>query len=398
MRRWSWIAAGRRWRKTTLGVPLAIQRALEGREVGWGAPTYKQVRIAWNEAYKAAGGVAEFKITQGEVQFHNAGRIIFVSLDDPDNARGYTVDDWFLDEIGDIKPIAYYEVILPMLIENEDTTFTGLGTPRGRNWFFTEHNQAILRDDSIAFQIPTVGCKVVGGKLVREPHKLENPDIPFSEIQRAFEKMPQLTFKQEILAEFLEDEGAVFRNVKGLLEQSRPQDHKGHSIFFGIDWGQQQDYTVVIGICRNCNEVVFIDRFKEYDYPYQRKVIWEHHKRWKPAGVMPERNSMGDPVIQELQREGMNILPGPDKKAGFFTSATTKPPLIEDLKLALEKETLKLINHDILIAELLAYERKASASGRPTYSAPEGVHDDCVMALALAYNASLTGGFSLYSL
>ena len=52
----------------------------------------------------------------------------------------------------------------------------------------------------------------------------------------------------------------------------------------------------------------------------------------------------------------------------------------------LERGELGILNDPVLIGELEAYERTVSpVTGRSRYSAPEGMHDDCVMALALAW-------------
>jgi hypothetical protein len=83
-----------------------------------------------------------------------------------------------------------------------------------------------------------------------------------------------------------------------------------------------------------------MDRFNQIDYAFQRKRLQDHAHRWKPSGVMPERNSIGEPNIEDLQRDGMAIMTGPDNKPGFFTSATSKPALIEDLSLVIEKGEL----------------------------------------------------------
>jgi hypothetical protein len=40
-----------------------------------------------------------------------------------------------------------------------------------------------------------------------------------------------------------------------------------------------------------------------------------------------------------------------------------------------------------LIAELLAFEAERLPSGLLRYGAPQGYHDDCVMSLALAWQA-----------
>jgi len=95
---------------------------------------------------------------------------------------------------------------------------------------------------------------------------------------------------------------------------------------------------------------------------------------------------MGQPIIEELQYTGLPV-------RGFQTTASSKPPLIENLALCLEREEVHFLNEPIALAELEAYEVKISANtGRPTYSAPEGMHDDTVIARALMCRALQLGG------
>ena len=68
----------------------------------------------------------------------------------------------------------------------------------------------------------------------------------------------------------------------------------------------------------------------------------------------------------------------------FTTTISTKPLLIDTLALALEQRTITLPALDWLLNELEMYSVDISASGRARYSAPEGLHDDGVIALALA--------------
>ena len=75
---------------------------------------------------------------------------------------------------------------------------------------------------------------------------------------------------------------------------------------------------------------------------------------------------------------------------GFSTTSTSKPPLIESLALAFEKHEAKWLPDVIGAAELEAYEMKISPmTGRPSYSAPAGLHDDTVMARALAWRGAV---------
>jgi len=381
-RRFNWLAAGRRWRKTTLGMSVAVEGAVRGQQLLWGAPTFDQVRICWNEMRHAAATVAKFTQQRMTAEFPTGGRVVFRSLDDPDNARGHTADGVIIDEAEKVKQGAWYEVLRPMLIDTHGWAWM-LGTPLGRNWFWREHIAAVDRDDSACWQIPTKGCKVQGNALVRKPHPLENPEVPWAEIEHLFATLPVRTFRQEILAEFLEGEGAVFRNIKACctLEPSTPAEHEEHEIVIGADWGKTNDYTVLSVGCRECQQEVELDRFHGISYRLARQRLAALIERWDAYDVLAESNAMGEPVIDEMQYGGLPV-------RGFQTTASSKPPLIENLALSLEREEVHFLDDPIAVAELEAYEMKTNANtGRVTYAAPEGLHDDTVMARALMCRA-----------
>lgn len=383
-RRLNWLSAGRRWRKTTLGISVAIEKAVEGKHWFVGAPTYDQVRLSWNEAKKACGEVAHFTQMRMEAEFPTGGRIIFRSLDNPDNARGHTFDGANIDEAGFVKPEAYYDVIRPMLIDT-DGEFWGYGTPSGRNWFWREWTNAKSREDSMSWQVPTLGVAIRDGKLVREPHPLENPEIPFSEVENLFRTSTEKVFQQEILAQFIESDGAVFRNIlpcAGVPILDRGE--QGKQYCMGVDWGKLNDFTVLTVIDLYTKKVVHIDRFSEIDYVFQRgrlKNLWEKFNR---CAVVAEENSMGMPVIEELRREGIGV-------QSFTTTNASKANIIESLSLAFERGEIAIPRNDTLIGELLAFEGTRLASGMTRYAAPDNMHDDMVMSLALAWWGA-TGG------
>jgi len=357
---------------------IAVEDALAGKRIVWGAPTFDQVRIGWDETKRAAGGIFNFTQQRMTAESPTGGSIIYRSLDDPDNARGHTADEVLIDEIGDVKPEAWFEVLRPMLIDSGGG-FWGIGTPRGHNWFWREHRAALDRDDSICWQIPTVGCEIVDGKLVKASHPLENPDIDFSEIENIYSTMPVDMFRQEIMAEFIEREGSVFRNLDACLtgRVGDPSLHEGHRIVAGVDWGKQADYTSISIICADCMQELYLDRFNQIDYHFQRGRLAAACERWRITAILVESNSIGTPNLEELQRSGLPAI-------GFETTAVSKPPLIEGLALALEKAEYQLLDDQIGRAELEAYERKVTATGRSQYSAPQGMHDDTVIARALA--------------
>jgi predicted phage terminase large subunit-like protein len=204
----NWAACGRRWRKTTMGMSIVVEAMLQGGQYIWGAPTFDQVRTCWQEMYKAAG--SNFTFNQGRMEaYHRKSVTYFRSLDDPDNVRSKTADGVTIDEIGDVNPLAWYEVLQPMLMDTHGW-FWGFGTPKGHNWFYHEFVRALGREDSMAVQAPTLGVLIENGKLIRQPHPLENPYIDFQEVVRLYESMPEYAFRQEILAEFTQKAGVIF--------------------------------------------------------------------------------------------------------------------------------------------------------------------------------------------
>jgi hypothetical protein len=378
-KRFNWLSAGRRWRKTTLGMAIVVEAAARGGLYFWGAPTFSQVRIGWRETLAACGDYVDPNTSRMEITFPSGGQIVYRSLDDPANSKGFTIDGAIIDEVGDVKAAAWYEVLRPTLIDTNGWLWA-IGTPRGRNWFWKEHRGALDRDDSACWQVPTLGCEVTEAGLVRRPHAMENPDIPFSEIENLYATLPQAIFEQEILAEFIEGEGAVFRNIAACLGAPlvpKPEDHEGHYIVAGVDWGKHQDFTTISIGCADCKVELARDRFNQIDYAFQRGRLRVLADRWRPSTVLAESNAMGEPVIEELQREGLPV-------KGFQTTPSSKPPLIENLALAFERAEWQFQADPVWTAELEAYERTVSVqTGRSSYSAPEGEHDDTVMARAL---------------
>ena len=80
----------------------------------------------------------------------------------------------------------------------------------------------------------------------------------------------------------------------------------------------------------------------------------------------------------------------------FTTTNASKQQAIDALALAFERQDITIIPDPVLIGELQAFEAKRLPSGMLRYQAPEGMHDDTVIALALAWqghDSGFTWGF-----
>jgi len=74
-----------------------------------------------------------------------------------------------------------------------------------------------------------------------------------------------------------------------------------------------------------------------------------------------------------MERDGVRC-------SSFDTTLDSKAKIIVNMQLALERETWKWIDNKVATSEFEAYEMKPTRTGQASYAAPEGLHDDCVMA------------------
>lgn len=357
---------------------MAIEGALSGETVLWGSPTYDQCNVAWSEMQHAASSVAQFNRSRMEVVLPTGGKVILRSLDDPDNARGHTAHRIIVDEAPLIDERAWYDVLRPIISDTNGKALL-MGTPKGHNWFWRECMAARDQADSAFWQAPTLGVAVQGGKLIRQPHPMENPDFPFAEAVRMWQTMPAKTFEQEFMAAFVDDAGLVFRNVRGVSTAPTCLPVAGHAYVMGVDWARSYDFTVLSVIDATARQQVAIDRFNKVDYQYQLGRMQSLCRVWHPETIIAESNAMGLPLIEQLQRLNLPV-------RAFTTTQQSKAAIIESLALAMERGEVSLLADDTQIAELEAYDMERLPGGAFRYNAPQGMHDDTVMALALAWS------------
>lgn len=297
------------------------------------------------------------------------GIIDFWSLDAPDSARGRKYKRIVIDEAAMIRDLeeAWQEAIRPTL-----TDFVGdawfFSTPKGRNFFWSlfQRGPDPLSDDWMSWQMPTTA----------------NPYIDPAEVEAARLELPERTFAQEYLAQFLEDGGGVFRRVNEACRATEQTSRiPGHQYVMGVDWGRFEDFTVLSVIDVTTKEQVAIDRFNTIEYQTQLGRLKVLHDRFLPTQIIAEQNSIGIPLIEQMQRDDLPVQP-------FVTTNSTKAAAIDALSLAFERGDLAILSDPVQMAELLAYDAERLPSGLMRYGAPPGSHDDCVMSLALAWHGA----------
>ena len=369
--RFNVLCCGRRWGKNVISHRRIVKAALPGAPCAWFAPTYRMLSMDWGElTTRLANVTARKSETEHRIDLLGGGCIEMWSLDNPDAVRGRHYRHAIINEAAMVKNLfdVWNNVIRPTLADlRGGADFPS--TPRGLNDYYNLWQLAGDNADWSRAHYPTSA----------------NPHIPAEEIEAMRLSMPERVFRQEIMAEFVED-GSYFQNVDACASLDtcdQPEQHTGHHIVGGLDWAMTNDYTVLTLGCRECNRAVYWDRFNQIDYTYQRARVLDACQRWHIAGLLPERNSIGEPNIELLIAAGVPVLDGPDDKPGFNTTATSKPALIQRLASALEHDGYQVPRD--YADELRSYEVETMAGGHPRFSAPDGRHDDRVISLALCW-------------
>jgi len=359
----------------------------------------------------------------------NAGpvRVWFLSADNPDNIRGYGFQGIVVDEAAMISKDVWQYVLRPTISQTLGWAVF-VSTPKGRNWFYDLHTRGMdpFEEDYGSFVFPSNA----------------SPYFPESEWADAQRTLPADVFRQEYLAEFLEDSAGVFRNVDGCLlgkaEMGKAESRNGSGEFgqdsqdgrdgnwrpekvrdvvIGCDVAKHTDFTVLIAMDAATGRCFGIDRFNHLDWPVQKDRILSFVRRYRGRLIL-DATGVGDPIYDDLKRVYADV-------EGFKLTSGSKTELIQRLIVSVEQrrvswpgenrefeqkeakgtkrggstdwdveqeaaegtEGTKLIGSacwDVLTSEMKRYEYAISPAGHISYNAPAGYHDDCVIALALA--------------
>jgi hypothetical protein len=153
-------------------------------------------------------------------------------------------------------------------------------------------------------------------------------------------------------------------------------ENKGN-LYGGLDIGRADDYTVLT-ILNSNYEMIYVNRWRHLEWSRIIDEVSEVIKHYN-AKVMVEVNNQGDVFFEMLQNRIYNFV------EPYVTSVKSKPIMIEDLSVLFENKEIKVLNQNWLIDELNAFTYVYNEKTRRVqYGAPQGVHDDGVMSLALA--------------
>ncbi len=305
------------------------------------------------------------------IRLVNDARIWFKGGDKPDGLYGDDVYAAVIDEASRLKDEAWHAVRSTLTATRGPLRI--IGNVKGRkNWFYRMARVAEGGGDaSMHYGKITAHDAVRAGILAAD------------EIADAQRQLPAAVFRELYEAVPSDDEGnpfglAAIEACVGPLSELAP-------VVWGWDLAKSVDFTVGVALDVR-GHVCRIERFQK---PWREQIETIQRATGATPAIV-DATGAGDPVVETLQRSTRVVRQnGRDEtvptfgrfEAFKFTSAS-KQQLMETLAVAIQRREVRFPDGPIR-AELEAFEYEYTRTG-VRYSAPSGVHDDCVIALALA--------------
>jgi len=204
--------------------------------------------------------------------------------------------------------------------------------------------------------------------------------------------MSPLRFKSEYLGEFIDENGLLFINISDCIQK---EEINSKPLYAGIDFGGGlgNDYTVVtlMDMDGNVTRMELTNTLSPMEQvDWIAEILNSSPSLTK---VLAEKNSIGQVYLSALYKkvEHKSIL------KSFDTTNDSKRRIIENLATAINQRHISIPNIREVVSELQYYQVEKTPSGKITYNGMRGHHDDAVISLALALEASKTNK-SIYNL
>lgn len=358
--RYSLIEASTKAGKTSGCIVWLIEQALAGQDgwnYWWVAPVSGQADIAFRRSLRAIPReMYQAHMSLKTITLINGAVIWFKSGDKPDSLYGDDVHGAVLDEASRFKEDAYYAVRTTLTATQGPIRI--IGNVKGRrNWFYRLARRAEAGDPAMGYHKLTAHDAISAGVLASD------------EVEDARRNLPEHVFKALYLAEPSDDDGNPF----GLAAISRcvapmstaPIRHWGWDLAKKVDW------TVGIGL----DQTGSVAGFERFQLPWGSTMLRINSCTARLPALV-DSTGVGDPIVEMLQKT-----PG-SRYEGYHFTMQSKQKLMEGLAVAIQSGAIKFPEGPI-VQELNEFEFHYTKTG-VRYGAPDGFHDDCVCALALA--------------
>lgn len=353
------IEASTKSGKTVGCMVWLAEQAMQGRagwNYWWVAPIFAQAKIVYRRLKRSLPhAVYHANDTELTITLANGAVIWFKTAEKPDSLYGEDVYAAVIDEASRCREEAWYAVRSTLTATQGPVRI--IGNVKGRkNWAYQMARKADSGFPDMAYFRITAADAIAGGVL------------DTAEIADARRQLPEAVYRELYEAEPSDDGGNPFglAAIQACIAPLSP----AAPAAWGWDLAKAHDWTV--GIALDAQHATC--RFERWQAPWETTT--SRLASLTDALALVDSTGVGDPVLERLQRLR------PDRFEGFLFTARSKQQLMEGLAVAIQQQEVTFPPGPIA-DELQTFEYVYSRTG-VSYSAPEGLFDDCVCGLALA--------------
>ena len=383
------LEIGRRWGKSRFALWELIRRYVESLEIkveshlippfhAWiVTPNFPQARQIWNEmiAFLPAEFISPAGIKQDSWLMHlkgsekrTWGQVEVKSAHDPDSLQTAGLDFLWISEAQDISDKAF-EKLLPTLRSPERLgygIFEGIPALYPDHWF----RRAFVAGERGERGFSSFKATSFENPLLNAEQK--------AEIESDKELLPERVWRRMYLAEF-SDSAGYFTNIDANIAGDPMQGPvPGARYIAGLDLGRKLDPSVMVIMDAAERKMVHYHGWDDgTEWVAQREHVIRLVEEWGIEQICIDATGIGDVFMSELIEAGVPVSP-------YIFSQSSREHLLQQLVVALERQTISFFNEKRLLRQLRAFQYRKLPGGRYKAEAPPGEHDDAVFALALA--------------
>ena len=193
LKRFNVLVCHRRFGKTVLCINEILKKAMQNTlprpRYYYLAPTYSMAkRTAWDYLKEYTGVLpnVQYHETELRADLPNGARIQLLGCERPDSLRGLYIDGVILDEVAQMPPRLWTEIIRPALSDREGW-MVAIGTPQGHNAFFDLYDYANHQDGWYAETFKSSETGIISDLELNEAKHLMPEEVYEAEFECSFD-------------------------------------------------------------------------------------------------------------------------------------------------------------------------------------------------------------------
>lgn len=350
------------------------------------SPTFANSKKIYKEMKRFCGKmpngvVTSLNSTDLEITFWNGSSIQLKSIEQGDALRGDHCNLLIMDEAAFIDMNDAMQLCFPYINTTHGTILL-ISTP-----LFKDEN-------NLFYRFWKMGVERKTSKVVAIDWTTYDTSSMLSEEMKQMykETMAVHIYLSEILGQFIDAQCELW-NIEPILKNNTVPTPKQNA---GLDWatGTNNDETV-LSIFNEFKQQTALFRYKDKTPTETVDLIVKLLKEHNVRKLVVESNSIGEVYLDMLKRKvsakhvNCQIIP-------FNTSNTSKREIIEGMQVEIQNQTCSLLNDNTLKLQFIQFTVDSTPSGKVTYhNISDSVHDDIVIATALALYSFKSGNYSI---